>query len=53
MCQRCSEIDQKLGHYRELSRWVVDKLASDGIRGLIEKYEAEKRGLHPEWGDRP
>ena len=48
MCERCAQIDQKLAHYRELSTWVLDKLALDGIRGLIVRYETEKQTLHPE-----
>jgi len=48
MCERCAEIDLRLAHYRELSTWLLDKLALDGIQSLIARYETEKKALHPE-----
>ena len=47
MCEKCVELDKKLAHYRQLSTWVVDKQALNGICIIIEKYEADKKAAHP------
>ena len=48
MCDKCSELNEKIARYRRISNFVTDKLTLEGIRGLIGRYEAEKRELHPE-----
>src|SRR5690348_12949729 len=47
MCEKCSQIDKQLAHYRELSGWAMDKQALDSIERLIGKLEVEKQTLHP------
>jgi hypothetical protein len=41
-------LDEKIGHYQQLSRLVSDRTVLEGIESLIEKYEVEKRALHPD-----
>lgn len=47
MCGKCVEIDDRIEHYRQISRWVNDKLTLEGIEILIAKYMADKEALHP------
>ena len=47
MCGKCVEIDDRIEHYRQISRWVNDKLTLEGIEILIAKYLADKEALHP------
>ncbi|WP_050421263.1 hypothetical protein [Bradyrhizobium tropiciagri] len=48
MCDKCKKIDEKIAHYRGLASRVTDRIASDGIKQLIEELLAEKNGVHPE-----
>lgn len=48
MWEKCAELDKKLAHFHELSGRVMDRPVLDGIHGLIAKYEADKKALHPE-----
>ena len=48
MCEKCTELDDKIAHYKRISSHVTDQLTSDGIADLIKKLEAEKAALHPE-----
>ncbi|MGH6741562.1 MAG: hypothetical protein ACREDY_21480 [Bradyrhizobium sp.] len=47
MCGKCVELDLRIEHYREISRWVNDKLTLEGIEILIAKYLADKEAFHP------
>jgi hypothetical protein len=46
LCDRCGEIDNQTGYYRELARSTTDKGALAAIDSLIAKPEAEKLALH-------
>ena len=48
MCEKCTEIDAKIEHYRYLSRMVMDQPTLDGIQQLVEQMKAEKVALHAE-----
>ena len=48
MCKKCTELDDKIAHYKRISTYITDQLTMDGIAGLIRKLEAEKAALHPE-----
>ena len=48
VCNKCSELDEKIAHYRSLRMRITDQLTLSGLSLLIEQYEAEKRELHPE-----
>jgi hypothetical protein len=48
MCEKCIELDKKIEHYQELSTWVIDQNAQEGIRFLVAKYHADKKALHPD-----
>ena len=48
MCKKCTELDDKIEHYRRISTYVTDQLTLDGIAGLIKRMMAEKSALHPE-----
>lgn len=46
MCERCTEPDRKIDYYKALLSRVTDKIALDGIAGLIAKLVAKKSELH-------
>lgn len=48
MCSKCEQIDEKVAHYSRLLSHITDKIARDGIVGLLEEMNAEKAALHPE-----
>jgi hypothetical protein len=45
--RKCQYLESKVEHYRKMSKWVTDKITLEGIEILIEKYQADKRALHP------
>jgi predicted component of type VI protein secretion system len=47
MCEKCAELDEKIGHYRMVIMRVPDAQTVEGINKLIEKMQAEKAALHP------
>jgi hypothetical protein len=48
MCEKCDELDRRIEHYRMLASRITDELTLSGIAMLIERYEEQKRELHPE-----
>jgi hypothetical protein len=48
MCKKCTEIDDKIEHYKRISTYVTDQLTLDGIAGLIKQMRVEKAALHAE-----
>ena len=51
MCKKCTELDDKIEHYKRISTYVTDQLTLDGIAGLIKQITAEKAALHAERGE--
>jgi hypothetical protein len=47
MCEKCDELDRQIARYKALSAQMTDQLTLSGIALLIERYEAQKRELHP------
>jgi hypothetical protein len=48
MCVKCTELDFKIAHYRQLANRITDPLTLDGIAGLIKELASIKAELHPE-----
>jgi hypothetical protein len=48
MCEKCTELDSKIEHYRFMASRIADQAMLDGIKGLIEQMQAQKVALHPE-----
>ena len=48
MCDKCDEIDKKIGRFSELARRMIDQQTLDGIAALIKEMESQKAALHPE-----
>ena len=48
MCWKCQELDAVIEHYRGLCAQTADKGSLKGIQVLIEKFEVDKKALHPE-----
>lgn len=48
MCNECRKLDDKIEHYRRISRSLIDKTTLKGIETLIARCVADKKELHPE-----
>jgi len=48
MCNKCTELDDKIEHYKRIATYVTDQLTLDGIAGLIKQMTTEKAALHAE-----
>jgi hypothetical protein len=48
MCDKCTEIDGRIAHLRELAARLVDPQTIEGIKRLIEEMLAQKAALHPD-----
>jgi hypothetical protein len=48
MCEKCTELDSKIEHYRLMASRMTDQATLDGIKRLIERMQAQKVELHPE-----
>jgi hypothetical protein len=43
----CDKIDERIEKYRQLAKYVTDKVALESIERLIANLEAEKDSLRP------
>jgi hypothetical protein len=48
MCEKCDEIDRKMSHYRRSRSAVTDPLAVELLKMVIQDFQYEKDGLHPD-----
>ena len=53
MCEKCTEFDRNIGHYRDIASKITDEAMHRGIEVLIERAKARKADLHPEPPVRP
>ncbi len=47
MCEKCTELESKVAHYREMATRIQDRLTLDGITRLIAEALAQMAALHP------
>jgi hypothetical protein len=47
MCNKCTELDDKIAHYKRISTCITDRLTLDRIKELLQQMKAEKSALHP------
>jgi len=48
MCDKCKELDEKIGHYQRIASSITDQLTIDRIKKLTEDMQAKKIALHSE-----
>jgi hypothetical protein len=48
MCDKCTELDQKIAHFQMLAERIWDPLTVEGLKNLIEERRNQKAALHPE-----
>jgi hypothetical protein len=48
MCDKCVELDKKIGRYRRILPLIGDQVTVDRTKELIAELLAEKAALHPE-----
>ena len=53
MCEKCTELESKVAHYREMAVRIQDELTLDGITRLIAEAIAKIAALHPIGEDEP
>jgi hypothetical protein len=53
MCDKCSEIDGKIAHYRAVIERVLDQPFVERVEALIADLLALKDQLHPQQQERP
>lgn len=51
MCEKCTELESKVAHYREMATRIQDELTLEGITRLIAEAIAKIAALHPARGD--
>ncbi|MFL5239359.1 MAG: hypothetical protein ACJ8EL_17530 [Rhizomicrobium sp.] len=51
MCEKCSELNAKIEHYRAVRSRITDQIATEGIGELITELLAQKASLHAEEED--
>jgi hypothetical protein len=47
MCEKCTELDEKIEHYRRFASYPFDPLTTERIKDLIAELEQQKKALHP------
>ena len=52
MCDKCTQIDNKIAHYMRLAMQITDKITLHGLAGLIEKMRVEKAAIQCEPGQK-
>jgi hypothetical protein len=48
MCDKCTELDRRIGHLRKMIERLEDAAAVEAATKLIEEMDARKAALHPE-----
>jgi hypothetical protein len=48
MCDKCTELDDRIERYLRISSSINDQLTIDRIKELIEDVRAQKAALHPD-----
>jgi len=48
MCNKCDELDKKIGHYEKMLLAIGDSLTVDRLKAMIADLQAQKATLHPE-----
>ena len=48
MCEKCDDIDERIGRLKYIAKHVLDQPTLDGIGQMVTELEAEKASLHPE-----
>ena len=48
MCEKCAEIDRRIGHMKSMIEHFADQQTVAAANALIEEMKAEKAKLHPE-----
>ena len=47
MCDKCTELDKRIAHFKDLALRIMDPQTLEGARKLIEELHAQKAALHP------
>ena len=47
MCEKCTELDEKIAHYRRFTTFPFDPLTSERIERLIDDLQRTRDSMHP------
>jgi hypothetical protein len=48
MCNKCTELDRRIGHLKKMIEQLEDLETVEAAHKLIEEMQARKAALHPE-----
>ena len=48
MCKKCTELDNKIAHYRSMAFRITDRQTLDGIAELIKQVTTDKAAIRCE-----
>jgi hypothetical protein len=48
MCDKCTEIDRRIGHLRTMVAQLTDQKTVEAANKMIEEMQAQKAALHSE-----
>ena len=46
MCEKCTELDKKIAHFRQFTRAAFDPLTTDRIKRLIDDLQQQRDTMH-------
>ena len=46
MCDKCTELENKISHYRRFTTHALDTLTASRIESLIESLQRERDAMH-------
>lgn len=47
MCEKCTELDEKIAHYRRFTTYAFDALTTERIRGMLDDLQQKRNSVHP------
>jgi hypothetical protein len=48
MCEKCRELDDRIEHYQQIAKNVLDERTADGIKSLVGELKAQRAALQLE-----
>ena len=47
MCEKCTELDEKITHYRRFTTSAFDSVTTERIQHLIDDLQQTRDSMHP------
>ena len=46
MCEKCTELDEKIAHFRQFTFAALDPLTTDRIKQLVDDLQRKRDTMH-------